>query len=254
MTAIIANTKFGPMIVPPYDAYLSKALIRNGEYCPDEFNTWRPYIPRGGIVIDVGANVGAHTMAFAQQVGKSGIVIAIEPQRALFNMLCGSIALCGATHVVTAKNCALGAAFGQVYVPPLDYGSENNFGALDLGERTEGEPVSMVPLDSWQIQRLNFLKIDVEGMELDVLKGAEETIERTNCIISAEADREDKIDPLIEWLSDHDYKLWWHRPLLGMQWPNIRSINLLCIPGCISRSEPTGEVELVHVLETMGPS
>jgi hypothetical protein len=93
---------------------------------------------------------------------------------------------------------------------------------------------------------LDFLKIDVEGMELDVLKGAEETIKRTHCIISAEADRPDAVEPLIDWLTAHDYDLWWHRPLLGRLWPDVRSINLLCIPNESNAPDPMGEIEQIN--------
>ena len=51
MTAILTRARHGLYLVPPYDSYLSKALIRMGEYAPEEFNTWRPYLPVEGVVV-----------------------------------------------------------------------------------------------------------------------------------------------------------------------------------------------------------
>lgn len=246
MTAILTQTHVGPMLVPPYDIYLSQAMIRRGAYAPAEFATWAPYIPRGGVVLDVGANFGAHTFVFADAVGPSGAVFAIEPQRQLYYMLCGTAALTGRPNVF-AKHCALGATAGIVKIPAIDYGAVENFGALELDDTEDdaGEPVPRVTLDSLGLQRLDFLKIDVEGMELDVLSGSEQTIGRCRPVISAEADREHQINGLIAWLKAKNYRLWWHRPPLGDLWPNIVSVNLLALPAEHELPEPTGDVEAI---------
>lgn len=242
MTAILTHTRYGPMLVPPYDVYLSQAMIRSGEYAPAEFETWAPYLPEGGAVVDVGANFGAHTFAFAHAVGAQGIVFAMEPQRALYHMLCGSAALGGYVNV-QPKQLALGRAAGHVFVPPMRYDVPGNFGGIELGDRTEGDPVPCMPLDALALQRLDFLKIDVEGMELAVLDGARETIARCRPVMSVEADREQQVPGLLAFLREHDYRAWWHRPELGPFWPNIVSTNLLCLPS--EREllpEPVGDV------------
>jgi FkbM family methyltransferase len=245
MTAVVASTAFGPMIVPPYDTYLSQALIRLGQYAPAEFATWRPFLPAGGTVVDAGANVGAHTLAFAAAVGAEGSVFAVEPQRTLFYMLCGTIALGNLQHVITATQCALGREPGQVRVPPLDYSAPNNFGGLELRDVKEGEAVPCVPLDSVTLERLDFLKIDVEGMELDVLHGATETVSRHRPVISAEADREKNVPALLGWFRLNRYRVWWHKPPLGPLWPRVVSVNLLALPR--DREDlplPEGDVEV----------
>lgn len=247
MTAVIANTLFGPMLVPPYDEYLSKALIRMGQYCPAEFATWHPYLPAGGVVVDAGANIGAHTMAFGAAVGSSGTVHAVEPQRALYYMLCGSLALGNGMHV-HARHCALGRESGVVRVPvAMDYGAPNNFGGLELrgiAAEIPCELVPCVPLDSWMLERLDFLKIDVEGMELDVLHGAIGTISRCRPVMSVEADREQNVPATLALLRLNGYRAWWHRPLLGPLWPRVASINLLALPRERELPLPEGDVEV----------
>lgn len=244
MSAILTSSVRGPMLVPPYDVYLSQAMIRLGEYCPAEFETWRPYLPERGTVLDIGANFGAHTFAFARAVGPKGAVIAVEPQWALFAMLCGSSQLQGARNV-RARWCAMGREASTVHIPTMDYTKGGNFGGLALRDVTEGESVACVPLDAWNMDDVDFIKIDVEGMELDVLEGGRETIQRCRPVLSVEADREEQVPALLDWLRAADYRLWWHRPLLGPLWPNIVSVNLLALPVERALAEPTGDVEAV---------
>lgn len=240
MTAIIAQTRHGPMLMPPYDVYLSQAMIRLGEYAPDEFETWKRYLFLESIVVDVGANFGAHTFAFAR-LCSFGMVLAFEPQRMLYNMLCGTVALNGLANV-QPKHAALGRAPGHVNVPPMDYRNLGNFGGVELGKVQEGEPVPCFPLDSLRLQRADFVKIDVEGMESEVLAGAAETIARCRPVLSVEADREAQVPALIERLREWNYRLWWHRPLLGELWPNIVSVNLFALPAEKNLPDPEGDV------------
>lgn len=245
MSAILTPTAFGPMLVPPFDAYLAQALIRMGVYAPEEFATWRPYLPEGGCVVDAGANIGAHTMAFAHAVGLSGSVIAIEPQRMLHHMLCGSIALNGLLNI-QAKHIALGRERSTVRIPRLDYAAPNNFGGLEIRGHADGELVGVVPLDEWKLPRLDFMKVDVEGMELEVLNGASETIKAHRPVLCIEADRPDNVEATLALLGLWDYCVWWHRPPLGPIWPNVVSINLMALPRerRLRLHDPQGHVEV----------
>ena len=71
-----------------------------------------------------------------------------------------------------------------------------------------------ITIDSLDLPGCDFLKIDVEGMELQVLQGAEETIRKYQPVIYAEADREDKKDALFAYLRSHGYRLYRHEPPL----------------------------------------
>lgn len=68
-----------------------------------------------------------------------------------------------------------GARAGRAKVPPLDYGSAQDFGLLSLvgsDPSGAGEEIGVTAIDSMPLPRLDFLKIDVEGMEIEVLEGA----------------------------------------------------------------------------------
>ena len=80
-------------------------------------------------VLDVGANIGTHTVALAAHVTAAGAVYAMEPQRLTFQLLCANIALNALTNVV-CLNVAVGETAGTTRIPTLDPLIENNFGGL----------------------------------------------------------------------------------------------------------------------------
>lgn len=133
----------------------------------------RQWIPPGSVVVDAGANIGNHTVFFAL-VCRAALVVAVEPQRTVFPLLERNIALNGLGNV-RALNAALGAAAGQAAIGPTKPG---NAGAtqFSLGD-SGGYPVTTI--DALGLDRLDFLKLDVEGSHLAVLDGARETLRRT---------------------------------------------------------------------------
>lgn len=231
MTAIIAKGINACYLVPRHDRYVGRSLVEYGEFSPLEFDTWRPYLKHGCVIADVGANLGAHTIPFAQTTGPTGAVVAFEPQRGLYNMLCGSLALNSITNV-DAYPWAVGKENGSTMIPPINYDNPGNFGGVEMGNYPDGVRVRQITMDSMHLGALDFLKIDVEGMEMDVILGAERTIERLRPVISAEADRDftTKAYPLLARLIRWGYRVWWHKPPLGALWPATVSVNLFCIP------------------------
>lgn len=197
------------------DAFVGRSLITYGEYNQEEYDLMSRLVPPGSFVAEVGANIGAHTVRLAKHVGLAGRVVAYEPQPVVFQTLAGTIALNSLMNV-DCLPCGLGAADGQVIFPPIDYRKPNNFGGLSLiGLTGSGTPVRIARFDDiYPYARLDFLKIDVEGMERDVLEGATETISRLQPLIYVENDQREKSPELIRWLFDAGYRLWWHLPAL----------------------------------------
>ena len=98
----------------------------------------------------------------------------------MFYALCGAAALNDLENLY-AHHAAVGAAPGRIRVPKLDYGRDQDFGMLSLTDQHgdwPSESVPLVALDNLDFPRLDFLKIDVEGMEIEVLKGAHSLIAR----------------------------------------------------------------------------
>ena len=147
-----------------------------------------------------------------------------EPQRALFNFLCGNLALNGLTNVYPF-NLALGSRQSSVLmdVPTIDRPS--NLGGFEINEQrgstawasssstVSQEKIQIVTLDQHlgelQVEKVNFIKIDVEGMELDVLLGGEATLERFRPIVFYENDRIGQHSMLYDFFTSRNYTLFW---------------------------------------------
>ena len=227
------------MIYNVNDIYIGRSLHEYAEFSEGEVEVFLQAVKPGQVVLEVGANIGAHTVWFAKAVGPSGAVMAFEPQRLVFQTLFANIAINSLPNV-HCLNVAVSSSPGQLHVPVLDARIENNFGGIGLGSYTSGEIVPVITIDGMNISRCNFLKIDVEGMELDVLKGAAKTIARLMPVLYVENDRPEKSDELIRYIDSLGYNLYWHRPpyfnpdnyagntenIFG----NLVSLNMLCVP------------------------
>jgi len=197
------------------------------------------------LVVDVGANIGAHTVFFAKTVGPEGRVLAVEPQRILYQILCANLALnlIGNTFV---RQAGLGSAPGSIQVPPINYAGSFNFGGVSLGNFTEGEQVPVITLDSLALPACHVLKIDVEGMESEVLQGGRDTLARHRPLLYVENDRPEKSAALIALLFELDYRLFWHLPPLFHAdnfaghaenvFSTIVSANMIGVPRSIEQS------------------
>jgi FkbM family methyltransferase len=143
---------------------------------------WEPHftklvkatVPQGSQVIDVGANFGLNTIVLAHAVGPSGVVVAIEPLRVIFQQLCGNCFLNGLPNILTL-NAAVGATPGIAEMNPVNYFARGwNFGDNSVGKG--GERVQMITLDSLGLSQVSFIKIDAQGSEFEIIQGARQTI------------------------------------------------------------------------------
>ena len=173
------------------------------------------------VVVEAGANIGTHTVPLSKLVGIEGSVHAFEPQRLVFQMLRGNLALNQCQNVV-AQELGLGRSRTRMVTPRVDPNQANNFGGLSLLQEGDGEAVTVVTLDSINLGRCRLIKADVEGMEEDVILGALETIARCRPLLYLENDRSEHSAALLRRLMDLDYKIWWHCPLVAaLRW-NVR--------------------------------
>jgi len=200
--------RYGPMFYLKNDLFIGRSLDCYGEYSEGEMELFRQIIRPGQLVLDVGANIGTHTVVFAQMTGSNGAVVAFEPQRLLFQILCANVALNGLTHVF-ANQTAVGRRPGSILVPTLDVSVEQNFGALSLEGVKAGEKVRQMTIDELELAACDLVKIDVEGMEGDVIAGGEWTICRFRPILYVENEHGRRVQ-LIQQLFDLGYRLYWH--------------------------------------------
>ncbi len=127
--------------------------------------------PRGGVAVDAGAFTGRHTLEYARAVGPAGRVVAVEPLPANYRLLAHNVRING-YDCVTCVPCALGM---DDRVAWLAFERETST-ASTVRPLPEGQPVTQWSLDhlleQLGVERIDFMKIDVEGVEWSVLEGA----------------------------------------------------------------------------------
>ena len=95
--------KSGPMLFNKFDIYVGGSLSKYGEFSVGEQELFQRVVRPGQVVVEVGANIGAHTVELARLVGPEGEVHAFEPQRIVFQTLCANLALNQLTNVHARK-------------------------------------------------------------------------------------------------------------------------------------------------------
>ena len=213
--ALVAG-RDGYFLVSLNDMYIGRGLACYGEYNADEAAFLKQLIRPGDHVVEVGANIGAHTIGLAKAVGPHGKVYAFEPQRVCFALLQAQIALNQAYNVF-AYNQALSRSPESLWMPAVDYTQTENFGGVALAREggSDAELASVATLD----ERLDgvpctLIKIDVEGMEEDVIRGGINVIRTHRPLLYVENDQIAKSQSLIACIQELGYRLWWHIPKL----------------------------------------
>lgn len=236
----IKNCRHGVFAYNRNDAFIGMSLDQYGEWCEFEIPLLRQFVNIGDTVIDVGANIGTHTIPLANFVGPSGFVIAFEPQPRLFNMLATNATLNSLENVCLHRN-AVGAEKSVITMqtlPPSD--TFFNFGAVPLTGDKASENVECVTIDDLRLENCSLIKADAEGMESDIIAGAVETIEKYKPILYVENNGNDS-EKISNALDEINYRAAWS---LGNyfnpnnfyanpvnRWPNVMpSANLLCVP------------------------
>ena len=237
----LVRAKYGPLLFNRNDRFIGRSIAYYGEYSEQEVTLFRQICRPGDRVVEVGANIGAHTLPLARLVGPSGHIYAYEPQRLVFQTLCANMALNSLTQV-SCFNCGVGAQAEELTIKELDYTHPANFGGYAIDSASTG--ATRLPIvrldDALAYTPVRLLKIDVEGMEQAVIKGAEALIKNSQPLIYLENDRQEKSQALIEFLWNQSYRLYWHQPALFNPanfhnreeniFGNIVSVNMLAIP------------------------
>lgn len=233
------QTRSGPMLALRTDFYMTRALELYGESCLAEWRLLEQLIRPGMTVVEVGANMGTHSVSMARACAPAPFY-AFEPQPRIFQVLCANLALNDIANAFAYPE-GLGEAEGRAVVPLVDYGRQGNFGGLELQpEGAVGIQVRIRSLDSFELPSCGLIKIDVEGFEPQVLRGARQTIARCRPLLYVENDRQAQQQEIISLIAGMGYRLFWHTPPLfspdnfnGVQeniFPGIVSVNMLCIP------------------------
>ena len=220
MKTILVDSKRGKFKLNPHDTIIGRSLKTYGEYAEHEMMLLTRFKKRGQTIIDVGANIGTHAVFFSKLVGTKGSVFAIEAQSEVFDLLNKNVNLNNLTNVETL-NAAVGAMSGNIHLPPLDYNQDGNFGAfsfrvrdienyLPMDNAGVSREVSIITVDEKNLNACDLIKIDVEGMEKEVLDGATKTIQKFRSFLYLENNNRASSPELLKLLDKINYRSYWH--------------------------------------------
>ena len=229
---IIASTNHGTLIVNRNDYRMIDKdrgygvgfqLLNTSNFDPSEVEfegalllKRLQYFGKGVIAVDCGANIGVRTIEWARLMYGSGMVHSFEAQEKVFYALAGNIAINNCFNV-SARNVAVGEKCSTLQVPEPDYLTPASFGSLELIKKESTEfigqnidydrthEIQLISIDSLRLDRLDYMKIDVEGMEEAVLAGAMETVSKFKPILFVENIKSNK-ETLAAYFAQHGYK------------------------------------------------
>jgi len=186
------ETRVGRVAFPVADPYLMSALAECGDYCHGEMMVQERLVRAGAVVLDVGANIGLMSLHLSRLVGEEGRVLAFEPSPFAFGLLQHNLAV-NEVGNVEPRRAAVSDRIGKVDFadPDPERIGKLNFGVLSLGTRVteaggRNVETDVMTIDSLDLPRCDFIKVDVEGFEATVVRGAAQTIERCRPVLSLE--------------------------------------------------------------------
>jgi FkbM family methyltransferase len=230
---VTAATDHGTFIVNRFDQMIVSGkpgvgvgfqLLENAHYDPEEVNFLlqvldlrRRCYGDGVVAVDCGANVGVHSIEWAKHMTAWGAVLAIEAQERIYYALAGNIAINNCFNA-RAIHAAVADRVGTMKIPVPNYSAAASFGSLELKKRDDTEfigqaidysedkmvEVPTVSFDSLNLPRVDLIKIDIEGMEMDALTGAAHCIGNLRPTVLIETIKSDK-NAIAAWLKNLGY-------------------------------------------------
>lgn len=222
----IVNSHYGPMIINGNDKWIGPSIEQFGAWAADDIEVIknimdvqlreRQYL----VFYDVGANIGTHTVALGRHFQDRIRIRSFEAQRQIYYVLCGNVAINGLDNVV-CHHCAVGDGASQTMEIALpDYTKTNNFGGLELIEvansdnslliKNKTEKVDCLTLDGFD-EAVDFIKLDIEGMEYHALQGAQQLIQKSRPICFVEVLKSD-VDKIQKFFRHHNYVKYAYKP------------------------------------------
>jgi len=199
----VISMPYGQLVVPINDGNQVKATIRDGQFLDHNMVVFLSNLIKdipNPVVVDGGCNVG--NVAFGISKYTNATIHAIEAQRIIFNMVCGSVALNCKENIYVYNNGLSDNNTEMIDVPMYDYNIDSSFGSVELGKSASHHEVGQMPkgfeqvrsmtIDSLNLPKVDLIKLDVEGMEEKALDGARETIARCRPLLFVEFIKSDR--------------------------------------------------------------
>ena len=182
------------MLLDPYDV-VSGSIIASGKWEQESWQALEQHLPAGGTFIDVGADIGWYSLKAAKAVGPRGHVIAVEPNPETLPKLRENIRASGAGSVIIVAPVASSDSDATLtlYAAPrentgmssLSLANASRLGGIDGSYQVRARRLDDIAREAG-VTRVDALKIDVEGAEFLVLKGAVEILDHYRPVIIVE--------------------------------------------------------------------
>lgn len=170
---------------------------------PEELDLIRSVFPEGGTFVDIGANIGNHSLYVAKYLNP-GRIIPFEPNPLAYRLLFANIALNDVVDLFDMSNIGFGAS-DRAEAGFAMTERRKNLGAAKM-VAGEGDIETVCADDALAAETPDFIKIDVEGMEMQVLAGLTETIRRARPAILIEVDNAND-DAFRAWVDEVGYDI-----------------------------------------------
>ena len=228
------------------DKYIGKSLREYGEFSEGEVHLIKQLTKTNDNVIEVGSNIGTHTLPLAKHLSQGGLLYALEPQSQNYKILIKNINQNDLQNIKVFKIAASNKK-GEAYMNLFDENETNNFGDARIFNKifTNFEKVSVSTLDELFFHEFNenkklvLVKCDAQGQETNIINGSKKIIEKFKPFLYVENDNIEQSKNLIETIKSLHYSLFWHIvPMFNSKnylnnskniFPKKYSLNMLCI-------------------------
>ena len=228
------------------DEYIGKSLSEYGEWSEGEVVLLKKLVNDNENIIEIGSNIGTHTIPLAKHVSNGGLVYAIEPQSQNYKLLSKNIKDNELKNVKIFK-LAISSKKGKAYMNIFNENLTNNYGDSKIFENNfqNSEGVIVKTLDQLfyddykEIKTIKLIKCDAQGQELNIILGSQKIINMHKPFLYLENDDINTSKPLIEKVKHMGYIMFWHLPALYNPnnffkniknvFPRLISCNMLCI-------------------------
>jgi FkbM family methyltransferase len=187
---VIVPTRLGFRIFIALNEFGISRPILLDEYEPEAVVLFKSHIRLGDRVLDVGANIGFHSLLFAQLVGPTGQVVSFEPVKYLYDALNASIAENHFQDRCQPYHCAISDRAGRALIRHAP--GTTNFGGGHLAERKQDDGHAYDEIETQTLShfisndRCSFVKIDAEGAEAKILQGGVDLLQRDRPLVFVE--------------------------------------------------------------------
>ncbi|MFL2892449.1 MAG: FkbM family methyltransferase [Candidatus Pelagibacter sp.] len=228
------------------DKYVGKSLSEYGEWSESEVELIKGLVTKNEVIIEIGSNIGTHTVPLAKHLSNGGKIYAFEPQSQNRKLLEQNIKDNDIENVQISK-IAISSKEGKAYMNTFANDKLSNYGDARIfrDEFDNSECVQVKTLDEFFYNNFDgensvrLIKFDVQGQELNVIIGSEKLINEYKPILYLENDNIETSKKLIDKIKSLGYIMFWHLPALFNPnnylknseniFSNIISCNMFCI-------------------------